>query len=82
MSIRLSKACKELNVGMTTAVEFFAKKGHKIVVDPNLKLSDDMHLLLAKEFNKDMALKIESERLSQERHLKDKGETVAIEGYN
>jgi len=82
MSIRLSKACKDLNVGMTTAVEFLAKKGHKIVVDPNLKLSDDLHLLLAKEFNKDMALKIESERLSQERHLKDKGETVAIEGYN
>ncbi len=82
MSIRLSKACKELNVGMTTAVEFFAKKGHKIIVDPNLKLSDDLHLLLAKEFDKDMALKIESERLSQERHLKDKVETVAIEGYH
>ena len=82
MSIRLSKACKELNVGMSTAVEFFAKKGHKIVVDPNLKLSDDLHLLLAKEFNKDMALKIESERLSQERHLKDKAETVALEGYS
>jgi translation initiation factor IF-2 len=82
MSIRLSKACKDLNVGMTTAVEFLAKKGHKIVVDPNLKLSDDLHLLLAKEFNKDMALKIESERISLERHQKDKAETVALEGYN
>src|ERR1035437_7089092 len=82
MSIRLSKACKDLNVGMTTAVEFLAKKGHKIVVDPNLKLSDDLHLLLAKEFNKDMALKIESERLSQERLLKEKAPSVAIEGYN
>jgi len=82
MSIRLSKACKDLNVGMTTAVEFLAKKGHKIVVDPNLKLSDDLHLLLAKEFNKDMALKIESERLSQERLLKEKAPSVAIEGYH
>jgi len=82
MSIRLSKACKDLNVGMTTAVEFLAKKGHKIVVDPNLKLSDDLHLLLAKEFNKDMALKIESERLSQERLLKEKASSVAIEGYH
>ncbi len=82
MSIRLSKACKDLNVGMTTAVEFLAKKGHKIVVDPNLKLSDDLHLLLAKEFNKDMALKMESERLSLERHLKEKSDSVAIEGYN
>ena len=82
MSIRLSKACKDLNVGMTTAVEFLAKKGHKLSVDPNLKLSDDLHLLLAKEFNKDMALKMESERLSQERHLKEKAGTVALEGYN
>ena len=82
MSIKLSKACKDLNVGMTTAVEFLAKKGHKIVVDPNFKLTDDLHLLLAKEFNKDMALKIESERLSQERLLKEKAPSVAIEGYN
>ncbi|HLP04423.1 MAG TPA: translation initiation factor IF-2 [Paludibacter sp.] len=82
MSIRLSKACKDLNVGMTTAVEFLAKKGHKLAVDPNLKLSDDLHLLLAKEFNKDMALKIESERLSQERQSKERSGTVAIEGYN
>jgi len=82
MSIRLSKACKELNVGMATAVEFFAKKGHKIVVDPNSKLTDDMHLLLAKEFNKDMALKIESERLSIERHTKDRAESVSLDGFN
>ncbi|MBP1677754.1 MAG: translation initiation factor [Bacteroidetes bacterium] len=81
MSIRLSKACKDLNVGMTTAVEFLAKKGHKLSVDPNLKLSDELYLLLAKEFNKDMALKMESERLSQERHSKEKAGTVALEGY-
>ena len=81
MSIRLSKACKDLNVGMTTAIEFLAKKGHKLQVDPNLKLTDDLHLLLAKEFNKDMALKMESERLSQERHLKEKAGTVALDGY-
>jgi len=82
MSIRLSKACKDLNVGMSTALEFLAKKGHKLAHDPNLKLEDDLHLLLAKEFNKDMALKIESERISQERHLKEKAATVALEGYN
>ncbi|MFT3752910.1 MAG: translation initiation factor IF-2 [Paludibacter sp.] len=82
MSIRLSKACKDLNIGMSTALEFLAKKGHKLAHDPNLKLEDDLHLLLAKEFNKDMALKIESERISQERHLKEKAATVALEGYN
>ena len=82
MSIRLSKACKDLNVGMSTALEFLAKKGHKLAHDPNLKLEDDLHLLLAKEFNKDMALKIESERISQERHHKEKAATVALDGYN
>ena len=81
MSIRLSKACKDLNIGMSTAVEFLAKKGHKISQDPNFKLSDEEYLLLAKEFNKDMAIKLESERLSQERQSKEKAETIAIEGY-
>lgn len=82
MSIRLSKACKDLNIGIHTAIESLAKKGHKFPLDPNLKLEDDLYLLLAKEFNKDMALKLESERLSQERLLKEKAPSVAIEGYN
>ncbi len=82
MSIRLSKACKDLNIGIHTAIESLAKKGHKFPLDPNLKLEDDLYLLLAKEFNKDMALKLESERLSQERSLKEKAPSVAIEGYN
>lgn len=81
MSIRLSKAIKDLNVGLSTAVDFLAKKGHKVPSDINFKISDEEYLLLAKEFNKDMALKLESERLSQERQSKEKAETVAIEGY-
>ncbi len=81
MPIRLSKACKDLNIGMSTAVEFLAKKGHKLSADPNMKLTDEDYLLLAKEFNKDMALKLESERLSHERHNKEKAATVALEGY-
>lgn len=81
MPIRLSKACKDLNVGLSTAVEFLAKKGHKINADPNQKISDELHLLLAKEFNKDMAIKLESERISHERQTKEKAETVALEGY-
>ncbi|OIP83499.1 MAG: translation initiation factor IF-2 [Porphyromonadaceae bacterium CG2_30_38_12] len=81
MSIRLSKACKDLNVGISTAIEFLAKKGHKLNADPNLKLSEDEHLLLAKEFNKDMALKIESERLSNERHSKEKSASIALDGF-
>jgi len=81
MSIRLSKVCKDLNIGMTTALEFLAKKGHKIPHDPNHKIEDELHLLLAKEFNKDMALKLESERLSAERHSKEKTGAVIMDGY-
>ena len=81
MSVRLSKAIKDLNVGLSTAVDFLAKKGHKVPSDINFKITDEEYLLLAKEFNKDMALKLESERLSQERQSKEKTDTVAIEGY-
>ncbi|VBB48671.1 translation initiation factor IF-2 [uncultured Paludibacter sp.] len=81
MSIRLSKVIKDLNVGLSTAVDYLAKKGHKVPSDINFKITEEEYLLLAKEFNKDMALKLESERLSQERQFKEKGETIAIEGY-
>ncbi len=81
MSIRLSKALKDLNVGMSTAAEFLAKKGHKIEAAPNYKLTDEQYMLLLKEFNKDMALKLESEQISQQRQTKEKGASVAIEGY-
>jgi len=81
MPIRLIKACKELNIGISTVVDFLAKKGNKIDADPNYRLSDDLYLLLAKEFNKDMALKLEAERMTQERLQKEKAATVALEGY-
>ncbi|NLK48678.1 MAG: translation initiation factor IF-2 [Bacteroidales bacterium] len=81
MPIRLIKACKELNIGISTAVDFLAKKGSTIEADPNYRLSDDLYLLLAKEFNKDMALKLEAERMTQERLQKEKATTVALEGY-
>jgi translation initiation factor IF-2 len=82
MSVKLIKACKDLNIGLSTAVEFLSKKGFKAENNPNTKLSDEEYLLLAKEFNKDMALRIESERISQERQHKEKGASVSIDGYN
>ena len=46
MSVRLSKALKDLNVGLSTAVDFLVKKGHKIEPNPNEKIADDLYLLL------------------------------------
>lgn len=77
MAIKLIKACKELNIGMATAVEFAQKQGKDISLDPNMRIDDDTYLLLAKAFNKDMALKMEAEKLQQERQERDKAAVAA-----
>jgi hypothetical protein len=82
MSIRLSKVAKDFNVGIQTLVESLQKKGVSIDSNPNTKISDEQYNLLVKEFSKDKNLKIESDRISQERHNKDKNKaSLAIEGY-
>ena len=67
MAIKLIKACKELNIGMATLTAWCEKNGHPIESDPNVRIDDDLYLLLAKEFNKDMATKIEADRLAAAR---------------
>ena len=79
MAIKLIKACKELNIGMSTAVEFCKKQGKEIATDPNTRIEDDLYLLLAKEFNKDMALKLEAERQAQERQEREIPKSVTID---
>ena len=79
MAIKLIKACKELNIGMSTAVEFCKKQGKEIATDPNTRIDDDLYLLLAKEFNKDMALKLEAERQAQERQEREVLKSVAVD---
>ncbi len=79
MAIKLIKACKELNIGMSTAVEFAAKQGKEIATDPNTRIDDDLYLLLAKEFNKDMALKMEAERQQLKRQEREIPQTVSVE---
>jgi translation initiation factor IF-2 len=82
MSIRLNKVTRNLNVGLSTVVEFLQKKGFPTEESPNAKISDEEYELLIKEFNKDKTIKLESEKISQERHQKEKKETVAVEGYD
>ena len=79
MAIKLIKACKELNIGMSTAVDFSKKQGYDIASDPNVRIEDDLYLLLAKEFNKDMALKLEAAKMAQERQEREIPKTIAIE---
>ena len=79
MAIKLIKACKELNIGMSTAVEFCKKQGKDIATDPNTRIEDDLYLMLAKEFNKDMALKLEAERQAQERQEREIPKSVTVD---
>jgi translation initiation factor IF-2 len=81
MPIRLNKVTRDLNVGLSTVVEFLHKKNFDVKEDPNAKISDEAYEFLIKEFRKDKNIKEESDKMSQERHLKEKKETVAIEGY-
>ena len=67
---------------MSTAVEFCKKQGKEIATDPNTRIEDDLYLLLAKEFNKDMALKLEAERQAQERQEREIPKSVAVEEQN
>ncbi|MDR0988999.1 MAG: translation initiation factor IF-2, partial [Prevotellaceae bacterium] len=80
MSIRLNKVIRDLNVGITTAVEFLHKKGFTIEENPSTKITDEQYNLLVKEFSTDKDLKMKSERFNQERHGRNKG-VVAIDGY-
>ena len=77
MAIKLIKACKELNIGMATLTAWCDKNGHAIESDPNFRISDDLYLLLAKEFNKDMAVKIEADRQAAERAAREEAERQA-----
>ena len=62
MTIRLNKVTRDLNVGITTAVEFLQKKGFTVEANPNTKITDEQFELLKKEFSTDKDLKIKSER--------------------
>ena len=82
MTIRLNKVTRDLNVGITTAVEFLQKKGFTVEANPNTKITDEQFDLLKKEFSTDKDLKIKSERFSQERQSKDRNKaSVSIDGY-
>ena len=79
MAIKLIKACKELNIGMATLTAWCEKNGHAIESDPNVRIDDDLYLLLAKEFNKDQAMKIEADRKAAERQAREEAERQAAE---
>ena len=55
MPIKLSKVIRDLNVGITTVVDYLHRKGHTIESNPNTKLTDDQFKLLVDEFGKNLS---------------------------
>ncbi len=61
--IRLSKAAREFNVGISTIIEFLHKKGYDLDLNPNSKISSEIYALLANEYSSEVKVKKESEKL-------------------
>jgi hypothetical protein len=64
---------------MATLTAWCEKNGHTVESDPNVRIDDDLYLLLAKEFAKDLAVKIEADRQAAERQAREDADREAAE---
>ncbi len=67
MTIRLNKVTRDLNVGITTAVEFLQRKGFTVEANPNTRITDEQFEMLKKEFSTDKDLKKKTDRSARDR---------------
>ena len=63
---RLSKVARELNVGISTIVEFLSSQNKEVSSNPNTKIGEELYMLLLQEFQK-------------EKFEKEKADNVVIE---
>ena len=73
--IRLGKAAGELNVGMSTLVEFLESNGVTIDASPNTKLAPEQYEMLRTEFAADQNLKEQTKMATPAR---EKRETISL----
>ncbi len=64
MEKRLVKVAQELNVGTSTIVDYLNNKGFPIENKPTSKVTEEMELLLIKEFQKSIAIKEQADQLT------------------
>lgn len=72
---RLGKAAGELNVGISTLVDFLQSKGVKLDPNPNTKLEEHHYDLLRQQFADDQIVKEQSKLTSVKR---EKRETITL----
>ena len=73
---RLSKVARELNVGISTIVDFLAEKGREIDANPNTKIDGDVYAILLNEFQAEKTVK---EKSQQVKLSKENKETILLE---
>lgn len=72
---RLNKVIRELNVGMSTIVDFLKTKGIQIDPSPNTKIESDVYNLLLSEFESDAS---EKGKAKQTQLPKEKRESITL----
>lgn len=77
-SVRLSKVAKELNVGISTIVDFLNKKEVNIDANPNTKIGADVYDMLLNEYSQDGKMKKDAEALNLGKH-RSKPEVITID---
>ena len=76
--IRLKKAATELNVGISTLVEFLAKKGHQVEMNPNTRLTAEQYDIVAAAFQAERAVKEQADRIE----ITPSNSNVVVEASN
>ena len=78
MKIRLNKVQKELNLGLSTIVEFLQKKGFEVKEDPNAVVPEEGYNMLMEEFSADKKARIQSENFTKERQNREKPKAAPV----
>ena len=61
---RLSKVARELNVGISTIVEFLGSQGKEVSSNPNTKIDEELYMLLLEEFHKEKFEKEKADKVN------------------
>ena len=72
---RLSKVARELNVGISTIVEFLNEQGEDVSSNPNTKIDENLYMLLLQEFQSE---KFKKEKADQVRIEQTERKVISI----
>jgi translation initiation factor IF-2 len=75
-TIRISKAAKEIGIGVSTIVEHLSTKGHKVESNPNAKITEEQYQILLSDFQSDKKTKEDAKMLGAKTKPVKKEEVV------